>query len=271
MPLKELKKMVKASPFLYERLFPIVMSARRARKRAIDKKRDKAIARFRNFCQKLTKAVASPVFVKVGANDGIGDDPCSDIFLANANWSGLLIEPVPFWFERLKANFKGEARFRFEQLAVGSPAGHATFYYVDPKGRERMPNWEDWFDKLGSFDRNHILKHAGGILAPFIIETQVPVCPLTEVLARNQIQEVHLLHVDAEGYDYEVLKTLDFSKVTPLAIFIEHFHLPAAQKKEMVKFLIQRGYDVHDCISDYFAVNREAAHRWLRNVAGQTK
>ena len=41
---------------------------------------------------------------------------------------------------------------------------------------------------------------------------------------------MHLLHVDAEGHDYEVLKTLDFAKHAPLSIFVEHKHLSDAQK-----------------------------------------
>ncbi len=268
MPLKSLKKVVKASPFLYETLRPVVTSFRESRRRALLQKQKKAIDRFREYCIELSKAVERPVFVKVGANDGIGDDPCSDIFVEHKNWRGVLIEPVPYWFERLKANFKAEAdRFAFEQIAIGSPAGETIFYHVDPRGRETMPNWEDWFDKLGSFDRQHIVKHATGILEPFIVEARVQVHPLTEILRRHDIRELHLLHVDAEGFDYEVLKTLDFSKVAPWSIFIEHFHLRSEDKWEMVAFLRRQGYTVHDCISDYFAV-KEDISRQLFEKAG---
>lgn len=262
MPIKKLKSAVKASPFFYKLLLPAVQASRRARHQVMLRKRDKAINRFRDYCVKLSKAVDHPIFVKVGANDGIGDDPCSDIFLAHPNWGGLLIEPVPYCFERLKANFKGDQRFSFQQVAIGSPAGETTFYYVDATAKDKMPNWEDWFDKLGSFDRNHILKHANGVLEPFIVAGKVQVYPLSEVLTQNRIKDVHLLHIDAEGYDYEVLKTLDFSKVAPLSIFVEHFHLSPAKKKEMVGFLQQQGYTVHDCLSDYFAV-KEGASREL--------
>jgi FkbM family methyltransferase len=260
MSVRAIKDAIKATPGLSRLYLSAATKYRQSRRRALDKKRDRAIERFRKFCVELSQKVAQPVFVKVGANDGIGDDPCSDLFVAHKNWRGVMIEPVPYWFEKLKANFKAEAqRFTFEQLAVGSPAGETTFYHVDPKGRERMPNWEDWFDKLGSFDRNHIIKHANGILEPFIVAAKVQVLPLTEVLARNNLNKVHLLHVDAEGFDYEVLKTLDFSKVAPLSIFIEHFHLSPKDKSEMVAFLRQQGYTVHDCISDYFAVKEDAA------------
>jgi FkbM family methyltransferase len=255
--IKKLKSRVKASPFFYKLLFPVVARFRRTRWQVKNRARTKAINRFRKYCLNLSQVVSKPFFVKVGANDGISGDPCSDIFLANTNWHGLLIEPVPHCFKVLKTNFPDTQRFSFEQVAVGSPEGEASFYYIDPKARDKMPNWQDWFDELGSFNRNHIIKHLNGVLEPYIVEGKVPVVPLSEILKRNGIQKTHLLHIDAEGYDYEVLKTLDLSKNAPLAIFIEHFHLSDSDRQEMLQLLHKQGYRVLDCLSDYFAVHEE--------------
>jgi len=54
-------------------------------------------------------------------------------------------------------------------------------------------------------------------------------------------------HVDAEGHDYEVLKTLDFAKHAPLSIFVEHKYLSDAQNTEMLHLLHKNGYSVRDC------------------------
>jgi UDP-galactopyranose mutase len=67
--------------------------------------------------------------------------------------------------------------------------------------------------------------------------------------------------VDAEGQDYEILKTVDFAKHAPLSIFIEHRHLPRVLKTEMRHILREHGYSVRDCSADYFAVNKEANRR----------
>jgi FkbM family methyltransferase len=214
----------------------------------------------------LSTVVPEPVFVKIGANDGIAGDPISDILLANTNWKGLLIEPVPHCFDRLKANFRDTHRFCLEQVAIGATAGQASFYYVDAKANQHLPGLPLWFDRIGSFDRNHIVKHLKGRLEPFIIECEVQVCTLSDVLTRNQIQDVHLLHVDAEGHDFEVLKTVDFAKHAPLSIFVEHRHLPRAHKTEMRHILREHGYSIRDCGADYFAVNEEANRR-LQNKA----
>jgi FkbM family methyltransferase len=216
------------------------------------------LTRFRRYCLYLSRVVSEPIFVKVGANDGITQDPCSDIFLANTKWKGLLIEPVPYCFDRLKANAQ---RFCLEQVAVGATAGEETFDYVDQDAIQSIPDLPSWFDQLGSFDKSHIVKHLNGVLAPYIIELIVGVLPLADVISRNGIRDVHLLHIDTEGHDYEVLKTLNFEDQAPVAIFVEHKHLSDAQRTEMHEFLSNHGYSVHDCGADYFAVNNVADRR----------
>ena len=116
-----------------------------------------------------------------------------------------------------------------------------------------IPGLPAWYDQLGSFDRNHIVKHFGTKIEPYIIESQVRACTLSEVLQRNHIDQIHLLHVDTEGYDYEVLKQLDFSKHKPCIIYIEHAHLGMPDKLNMLALLHGHGYSVCDCGMDFFA------------------
>lgn len=205
---------------------------------------------FRQWLNNLSISVKEPTFVKVGANDGITCDPCSDILIGK-KWKGLLIEPVPHCFKRLKTNFTDTKRFIFEQIAIGPCRKEAIIYHVDEKTRCLL-NYPEWVDGLGSFSKNHVLKHL--IPEQIIVECKVEVYPLSEVLKKHNIQYMHLLHIDAEGYDYEVLKTLDLDTQAPLSIFIEHDHLSTEDKTEMRNLLHERGYSIRDCGSDYFAV-----------------
>ncbi|MCE9630711.1 MAG: FkbM family methyltransferase [Planctomycetia bacterium] len=210
-------------------------------------------AAFRECCAGLSRRVREPFFVKVGAHDGIKNDPCSDILLADPAWKGMLIEPVPGCFAKLQANFPDASRFTLEQVAVGPGASPATFYYVAADARESLPQLPDYFDQLGSFDRNHILKHCDGVLEPFIRKMEVEVLPLSALLQRRGVQVCHLLTIDTEGYDDKVLRTLDFTAVKPLVIFIEHDHLAPAEKRGLARLLRRHGYVVRDCGRDYFA------------------
>jgi len=229
--------------------------------------RGTAEERVRRYCTRLPKIVPSPIFVKVGANDGVTGDPVSDIFLSETRWKGLLIEPVPFCFQRLAANFSDSQRFSLEQVAIGQSEGIATFYYVDLKASETIPDLPDWFDQLGSFEKHHIVKHLGGALEPLIIEEPVPVCTLCGLLMKHGISKVHFLHIDAEGYDYEIFKTLDLEHDAFAAIFIEHKHLPLDQRMAMLKRLRAHSYRVDNCGGDYFAVHKSSP---LRRLAWDT-
>jgi histidinol-phosphate/aromatic aminotransferase/cobyric acid decarboxylase-like protein len=90
------------------------------------------------------------------------------------------------------------------------------------------------------------------------MEMEVEVLPLSEILQRNHIQDCHLLHIDTEGYDYQVLRTLDFSVTSPVAIFIEHKHLGGSERKELMRLLHKHSYIVRDCGGDYFAIDKKA-------------
>lgn len=216
---------------------------------------------FRILCTELPQIVSNPVFVKVGAHDGITGDPCSDILIADARWKGLLIEPVPYLFARLKENFSNSARFALEQVAVGPKASKSTFYCMAAEAKESLPGLQDFFDQLGSFDKQHIFKHyenLEGELEAFIREIEVEVLPLPDILQRNHIQDCHLLHIDTEGYDYKVLSTLNFSVTRPFVLFIEHKHLDDSERKELLRLLHKNNYIVRDCGQDYFAIDKRA-------------
>ena len=217
----------------------------------------------RRYCLLLPDLVKSPFFVKIGANDGTTGDPVSDILLADERWKGLLVEPVPYIFKRLAANFSDSSRFSLERAAIGESNGEATFYYVDPRAAHEIPNLPEWYDQLGSFDRNHIIKHLNGVLEPFIIEECVPVRTLEHLFRDGGTKDVHLLQIDTEGHDYEVLKSVDLAKLLPLAIYVEHKNISRSDKVEMLKGLRGRGYRIDDCGGDYFAVHRTSPLRSL--------
>lgn len=257
---KEIRTAIKSNRVVYKWLFPLVDQFRGLRHRL----RRGPTGRFRDYCMLIPKYAPEAMFVKVGANDGVADDPCTRILFA-PGWKGLLIEPVPYCFERLKQNYFDSKRFTLEQVAIGEQPGKTIFYYVREEAVLNLPDLPPWYDKLGSFDRKHIIKHLGEIIEPFIVAQEVEVCSLADVVRRNAIQEIHLLHIDTEGFDLEVLKTFDFNQCVPILIFIEHKHLSADDKAEMRSLLRKQGYSISDCGGDYFALNKKAFRRLRRN------
>ena len=150
--IRALKSAVRANPSVYR-------LARRVR-RSFEPPSE--IDRLRTYLLGLTRRIPHPVFVKVGANDGITGDPCGNIFLEHSNWTGLLIEPVPYCVKRLQTIYSDRSRFAIDQVAVGSSSEAATFYYVSERAKKSLPDLPEWYDQLGSFDRQHISKHLEG-------------------------------------------------------------------------------------------------------------
>lgn len=225
--------------------------------------------RVREYCQLLPNTVQEPTFVIVGANDGITEDPVTDIFLADSRWRGVLIEPVPYCFQRLAAAFGDSRRFALEQVAIGSAPGKANFYYVNQNSVESPNDRPFWFDQIGSFDKTHILRHLGGEFERSIVECSVDVRPLSSILSKHNIDYPHYLQIDTEGYDYEVVNKLDLAHHAPWAILVEHSHLSEEVKKKMLGFLRANSYRVDSCgTCDYFAIHHQAPqHGLLRDDA----
>ena len=222
-----------------------------------------------DLLRKIARAAASyverPVFVKVGANDGLTDDPFGDVLLKTPQWVGLLVEPVPYCVDRLQAIYSDRHRFKIEQIAISSSPGAAKFYYVSEEARLSLPDLPDWFDQLGSFDRQHILRHWDGKIEPFVVEGDVKCDTLECVLRRHQLSQVTLLHIDTEGHDLVVLRSIDLEAVSPSWIMIEHRHLSEDDRADMISLLHESDYDITDTGHDFFAIHRKANHELGRS------
>jgi FkbM family methyltransferase len=239
------------------RNMPVVVPLWRYARRRISPRRheiwENHSSQFVEYIKKITRSNRKAFFVKVGAHDGLSADPCGRVLLDNLNWSGILIEPVPSCFEKLKKNYPDASRFTLEQVAIGRERGKSTFYFVSDDAKAHLPDLPSHFDMLGSFSKQHIVSHLNGVLEPFIVGVELDVLSLSEVLSKNSVQHIDLLQIDTEGYDFEVLKSLDFNVIKPGAIYLEHRHLNPSNIEELSALLRNQGYSVLDCGNDYFA------------------
>jgi FkbM family methyltransferase len=197
-------------------------------------------------------------FVKVGANDGRKYDPLCELITSRSEWRGLFIEPVGFAFAKLLSNYAyGRARFVFARVAVAETTGVRPFFYVVEKAREDYPQLPDWYDQLGSFDRNHILWLLGSMIEPYIACENVPCDTLRNILAAHDVVRVDLFHIDTEGYDYRVLRQFDFDRFRPRVVLYEHAHLTKTERKNATNLLKGCGYRICCGRFDTLAVLRK--------------
>ena len=90
-------------------------------------------------------------FIKVGANDGLKTDPFGKLILNCKNWTGALIEPVPYLFDKLNKNYSSK-RFSLHQLAISNHNRSTILYSLDTdqfkNDNEDSKFYEDWMDGI---------------------------------------------------------------------------------------------------------------------------
>lgn len=205
-------------------------------------------------------AGAEGVFcVQVGSNDGVQGDPLHALFKERPSWRGLFVEPVPALFARLKASYPNTNRYSFANVAISDRDATMKFYSVAESARSQFgASLPYWFDQLGSFNREHILRHLDGRLEPYIVEIDVKAVTLDSLLRANGVESVDLLHSDTEGHDFVVISGLDFSRFSPRAILYEHRHLSEDDQKKALALLEAHGYVSTQFEGDTLAVRAGA-------------
>ncbi len=196
-------------------------------------------------------------FVQIGSNDGRHGDPLYPLVARDPRFSGILIEPVPDIFERLRTTYGPERRFIFVNAAVAEENGTKEFFTVSKAAFEGIPKLPRWVDQLGSFDRSHIVKHLGGIASPFIVSDEIKCRNLDSILREHAVQKIDLVHIDTEGYDYNVLRLLDLSQYRPKVVIYERKHLSDDQQRSAKALLKGSGYRILNYFDDTMAVHPE--------------
>ncbi|MER3434706.1 MAG: hypothetical protein C4288_15100 [Leptolyngbya sp. ERB_1_1] len=191
-----------------------------------------------------------PYFIQVGANDGINGDPLYE-FILKWNWSGIKIEPVSYIFNKLKTNFQNFPDIILENSAIAKENSIQTFYYL--KQDEDAP---EWYSQLGSFSLPTLLKHSQWIpdLQERLVTSNVSCLTIEALCHKHNIQSVDVIHIDTEGYDFEVIKLIDFEKLAPTIILYEHKHLSEEDRTLCNQHLQNLGYQLFSNQRDTLAV-----------------
>lgn len=174
---------------------------------------------FYNFLYSIHNNSEGLSYLQIGAHDGILVDPMYDFVLKHPNTvRGILIEPIPSVFEKLKTNYSNFPYIVPLNLAIHNSKRSATMYKVKesvlPKKHKFASGW-------ASLDSMH-WKRMDGIVESDIEEIVVNCMTVAEVLSKYEFGCPDVLVIDTEGYDYEILQDIDLSAIRPILIRFEH-------------------------------------------------
>ncbi|MCE9555985.1 MAG: FkbM family methyltransferase [Planctomycetes bacterium] len=167
-------------------------------------------------------------FVQIGAFDGISDGWFRTLITDN-HWRGILVEPQPGAFAKLQQTYSDQPQLTFRNVAIGAKTGEATMYTM-----RTGPS------QVTSFHYQHLVRHLKQTAD--IVPIKVPCLTLTDLLSQAGCRTLDLLQIDAEGYDAEIIRSLDFRVIKPSIIRYEHRNLLSNDHSKLIEQLAEHGY-----------------------------
>src|SRR5690349_15527265 len=166
-------------------------------------------------------------YVDVGANDP--DDSSVTKYFYLAGWRGINIEPIPELVEKLKKSRPADTN---KGVAISDTPGELPFY----KGVKNSG--------LSTLSPSIAASHrANGYEFTTIM---IPVTTLTAVLDQHAKgkSEITFLNVDVEGFEKQVLSSLDFKRYMPRVVMAEATAplTEAATHQQWESILLDNGY-----------------------------
>lgn len=185
----------------------------------------------RNFedvmiCRAL-RHIPNGFYVDVGASHPVTDS--NTFALYTLGWRGLAIEPQTIFNEQWQ-------QYRPEDLLVNAgianQEGQLTLYKPDDYGQGATFNAE--------FAQDYVQR--GLVMS----QHTVPVCPLTRLLEQIRSQgDIHLLSIDVEGIEQDVVLSLDWQRFRPWLVVLESTlpGVPTTNYQTWEPLLLAQGYE----------------------------
>lgn len=202
--------------------------------------------------------------IQIGANDGITHDPVHK-FIKRDNWKGVLLEPQKYVFEKfLQRLYRKNKTIHVLNAALGKEDGLASIYKIG-FSQARWATGLTTFDKATlekAFENGHVERKCKkeGLTIPensasHIVEEQVQIIATSTLLKKYDISQIHMLMIDTEGFDFEVIKMFDLDVNSPGIIVYENTHLSDEDYEACSGYLINHNYNV-----EKFGANTIAIH-----------
>jgi FkbM family methyltransferase len=212
----------------------------------------------------LSTAIAvQPSFnvIQVGANDGKYNDPIYDFVKEYKDRTNIiLVEPQEELIPYLEDNYAYHPSSEVCNKAIGPNESKIQLYRV---GREYWDKidvdyGEDWpayrvptgvttssREQLINWVSEHVQTKSqpDEIIERYDVDVSKPETVLNH---SETIDEVHLLQVDTEGMDDEIVYAFFEDEIYPSLINIESKHLSESQQDKFESELARRGYKVYN-------------------------
>lgn len=144
--------------------------------------------------------------LSVGENDGV---TFSNVrALMEIGWAGVLVEPSPTTFQKLKLNSRG-FDCQLLNVALGTIDGPVKMW---DSGTHLNKGDHGLLSTMSPTDRD---KWAA---STEFKEIEVQCCTYQTLLNASKIKAFDFISIDAEGYDYDILRQIDLSNTSLVCV-----------------------------------------------------
>ncbi|MBX3042265.1 MAG: FkbM family methyltransferase [Candidatus Kapabacteria bacterium] len=168
-------------------------------------------------------------FLEIGAYDGITFSN-TYTFEKYRNWKGICVEPIPTIFNKLRQNRKCDCI----QGCIAEKEGVVQITHVDGPS-EMLTGITKNYDAAHSERIENEIKERGGKKVIYDVKAY----NLTDILIKKIINHIDYCSIDVEGSEWEVLKSIDFDKISFSCFSIENNYDDVL----IVKFMCSKGYE----------------------------
>lgn len=197
--------------------------------------------------------------LQIGANDGKMADPIFNKVKMH-KWNGLFVEPITYLFNRLKLNYKDCKNLKFENSVIAKHSGTIDFFQF-PEEFENNKDFPFWASGMGSVLRPFDSPGHKNIKSKNfdMIMKKTPCLTFDDLLKKHNIKKIDLLQIDTEGFDGELVCSIDFTKIRPKYIRYEEKHIQrvyeqnmtSVSSKDVTDYLTQNRYIVGDVTNGF--------------------
>lgn len=172
--------------------------------------------------------------VQIGTNNPNQEDEAYQFISDNAKSikTLVLIEPLMQYNDKIRETYKHISNTYIENVAIFNEEDvEYKFLYTI---KESVP---DNYTEVSSFKISHLYAHK---LEPDQIQ-KIPVrcTTLNKLFKKYNLNQIDVLFIDAEGFDLEIIKSINYETYDVRNILYEYRHIDA---EEAVRFLRKKGY-----------------------------
>lgn len=154
-------------------------------------------------------------FLSIGENDGV---TFSNVrALALRNWCGVMVEPSPKAFERLKTLYNGHKCFYLYPYAIGDHNGKAILQESGALCSAADVALVSGFDtkEIGRWANHRVPGQGRGVKFEPV---EVKIFRWKTFYNRLKIKNFDFVSIDCEGFDLEILSQMDLTNVKAICL-----------------------------------------------------